>query len=227
MIATMAVASVPAAALADSGLVFANGNFETGDIVQTQPPYDYQTVYAGDSTIDGWTVTGEVDWVGDNYWQAGNGHKSVDLNGLAPGAISQTIATKVNSTYVMAFMFTGNPDEDKGIKTLEVGATGTAAQQFSANTTTTSHSAMGWQNGIYTFVAKGSSTTVTFTSKATGVSGPVIDNIVITETIATGALCKNGGWKTMYDNVPNSFQNQGDCVSYYATGERNLARVDK
>jgi hypothetical protein len=39
----------------------------------------------------------------------------------------------------------------------------------------------------------------------------------------SGAACKNGGWKTMSDNVPNPFKNQGDCVSFYATGEKNLA----
>ena len=41
------------------------------------------------------------------------------------------------------------------------------------------------------------------------------------------ALRKNSGWKTMVDNVSNPFKNQGDCVSYYATGEKNLAFVGK
>ena len=82
---------------------------------------------------------------------------------------------------------------------------------------------MGWTDAGYSFVAKGSSTTITFSSTTPGVSGPAIDNIVVTETVATGAGCKNGGWKTMVDKYGTSFRNQGDCVSYYATGEKNLA----
>ena len=36
----------------------------------------------------------------------------------------------------------------------------------------------------------------------------------------TTAACKNGGWKTF--NNP-AFKNQGDCVSFVATGGRNPA----
>ena len=56
-----------------------------------------------------------------------------------------------------------------------------------------------------------------------GSFGPALDNVVITETLATGADCKKGGWQTMVDSTGTSFRNQGDCVSYYATGEKNLA----
>ena len=51
----------------------------------------------------------------------------------------------------------------------------------------------------------------------------MIDNVSVTETIAPGAVCKNSGWKAMVDKTGTSFRNQGDCVSYYATGEKNLA----
>ena len=33
--------------------------------------------------------------------------------------------------------------------------------------------------------------------------------------------CKNGGWQNMQDANGNSFKNQGDCVSYFATGGSN------
>ena len=29
----------------------------------------------------------------------------------------------------------------------------------------------------------------------------------------------------MQDTIGNSFKNQGDCVSFYATGEKNLGSV--
>jgi hypothetical protein len=35
--------------------------------------------------------------------------------------------------------------------------------------------------------------------------------------------CKNGGWQTLTDNNGNHFKNQGDCVSYVATGGKNQA----
>ena len=70
----------------------------------------------------------------------------------------------------------------------------------------------------------GRQTTMTFTNTtADSAFGPAIDNVVVTETLATGAKCKNSGWKTMVDSIGNSFKNQGDCVSYFATGEKNLA----
>jgi hypothetical protein len=35
--------------------------------------------------------------------------------------------------------------------------------------------------------------------------------------------CKNGGWMNLADSNGHSFKNQGDCVSYVATGGRNMA----
>lgn len=33
--------------------------------------------------------------------------------------------------------------------------------------------------------------------------------------------CKKGGWMTLVDSAGNSFKNQGDCVSFVATGGKN------
>ncbi len=35
--------------------------------------------------------------------------------------------------------------------------------------------------------------------------------------------CKKGGWQNLTDSDGTPFKNQGDCVSYVATGGRNLA----
>ena len=217
-----------------AGTVFDNGSFETGAYVQDAGGYGYMTVEASTpqaGVIDGWTVSnGEIDWIG-KYWTASEGSKSIDLNGLKPGAISQTFATTPNSNYVVAFKLAANPDNynnDFGapaLKTLTVAATGSGntTATYSFDATGHSHDAMGWKDAAYSFVAKGSSTTITFASTTPGVSGPAIDNISITQTLATGANCKNSGWKTMVDSAGTSFRNQGDCVSFYATGEKNLA----
>ncbi|MFL5830657.1 MAG: hypothetical protein ACJ76X_12130 [Solirubrobacteraceae bacterium] len=36
--------------------------------------------------------------------------------------------------------------------------------------------------------------------------------------------CKNGGWQSLIDNKGQRFKNQGDCVSYVATGGKNPAK---
>jgi len=82
---------------------------------------------------------------------------------------------------------------------------------------------MNWASKDFPFVAKSTQTTLTFTSTTGSGWGPAIDNIAITQTLATGANCKKGGWESMVDREGTHFRNQGDCVSYYATGEKNLA----
>jgi hypothetical protein len=56
------------------------------------------------------------------------------------------------------------------------------------------------------------------------------DDVVVTETVATvatGAKCMNGGWRTMHDNLGNLFKNQSDCVRCYATGDKNLGSATR
>ncbi len=42
-----------------------------------------------------------------------------------------------------------------------------------------------------------------------------------TYSYSTANDCKKGGWMDMEDADGNSFKNQGDCVSYFATGGKN------
>jgi choice-of-anchor C domain-containing protein len=202
--------------LAFTGLT--NGGFEDG----THSGAGYDTLAAGSTALDSWTInTGEIEWIG-SYWQPAEGTKSLDLAGNVPGTISQAIATTVNNTYVVSFKLAGNPDGDPA-KTLSVAATGYATGTFTFDATNTTRDAMGWTDEAYSFVAKGSSTTITFTNTMVGSPyGPALDAVIVTETVATGAKCKNDGWKTMLDSVGNTFKNQGDCVSFYATKGNNL-----
>jgi len=53
----------------------------------------------------------------------------------------------------------------------------------------------------------------------------VVDNVAINDTTYTFESgdkedCKNGGWKN-FTSPPGPFKNQGDCVSYFASGGRN------
>ena len=38
---------------------------------------------------------------------------------------------------------------------------------------------------------------------------------------ATSDQCKKGGWQYLVDNNGTPFKNQGDCVSFVATGGKN------
>lgn len=83
---------------------------------------------------------------------------------------------------------------------------------------------MGWTEKMYSFTpGAAGSTTISFTSTTDGKCGPALDRVVIMETLPKADNCKKGGWETMVDKLGNPFKNQGDCVSYYATGEKNLA----
>ena len=80
-----------------------------------------------------------------------------------------------------------------------------------------------WVETGYSFVATGLSTTRTFASTTPNSNcGPALDNVTITETAASGAQCKKGGWETMSDRFGTPFKNQDDCVSYYATDGFNV-----
>ena len=84
---------------------------------------------------------------------------------------------------------------------------------------------MNWTPETYTFLATSASTTLSFVSTTAGAFGPAIDNVVITETVPTKSDCKDGGWQAMIDNAGNHFKNQGDCVSYFATGGQEPGRA--
>jgi hypothetical protein len=65
---------------------------------------------------------------------------------------------------------------------------------------------------------------------AGGIQTVQVDNVMINATTYTFEevvasdkdKCKNGGWED-FTSSPGPFKNQGDCVSYFATGGRNKA----
>jgi choice-of-anchor C domain-containing protein len=223
--AVMAVAALSGSAMAADPVALHNGSFEDGAYTRFQANYDFARVPAGSTDLAGWTITGGgIDWVG-TYWQAAQGSKSIDLDGseaAAPGGISQTVDTKVGSTYVVTYNLSGNPDSGPADKTMTVNIGGINHYE-TYNTSGFTRAEMQWVPVTYSFVATSTQTPISFMSTTEGGYGAVIDNVVITETLKTGADCKKGGWQTMKDSLDHSFRNQGDCVSFYATGEKNLA----
>lgn len=203
---------------ATSGLVLAvgtNGSFETG-----VDPGSYMVLNATDSaSITGWTVAlGSVDYIG-TYWTASNGTRSIDVNGNETGSVSQALATVAGGIYKVTFDMSGNPDGGPNEKMLRASA-GSTMQDFSYDTAAMANTRedMKWQNETFSFVATGTNTTLTFASQISGFWGPVLDNVLVEQmTLTNRNQCMNEGWRNF-----GVFKNQGDCVSFTATGGRNM-----
>jgi choice-of-anchor C domain-containing protein len=159
-----------------------NGSFETG--THSGAPFD--TLSPGATALTDWTIeSGTIDWIG-SYWQAADGSRSIDLNGNASGAISQTLDTTIGNTYVVSFSLSGNPAGGPPAKTLTVGASGAdpASYTFNVAVAGNTRTDMKWVTQTYSFVATDSTTVLTFTSTTSGNTGPALDNIDVTETAA-------------------------------------------
>jgi choice-of-anchor C domain-containing protein len=151
--------------------------------------------YNSGSTFGGWTVTaGSVDLIGSLFQPSPTGGRSVDLDGAAPGTISQTITTVAGNTYSVRFVMSANAT-GVATKTFEASAAGTT---FSSSVTTTSaHSAanMEWFVQSFDFTATGSSTTLVFKSlSASGNQGAVLADVTVANLTANqGNDTINGG----------------------------------
>ena len=222
----VAIGTLAAIALSGATLAFTgptNGSFESGTYVDGGS--GFEQLNAGDTSITGWTVdAGSVDWIG-TYWPAEDGAMSIDLSGADAGTISQTLATTIGNTYTVSFFLSGNPAGPPTVKTLDVTATGAASASYTFDVTGNDLTNMNWTPETFTFLATSASTTLSFVSTTAGAFGPALDNVAITETVPTKSDCKDGGWQSMIDNAGNSFKNQGDCVSYFATGGKNLGAI--
>lgn len=165
------------AEMANANLI-TNGSFEEGSY--SGPP-SFQTLGAGSTAITGWKVdSGSIDWI-NNYWQASDGSKSIDLAGsYANGTIvGVEFATVVNQSYLVQFDMAGNPDQGYN-KTL-VGATVNGeTHQFSFTQSGNTKTSMGWETMSFTFVASATSTQLTFANVSANSSeawGAALDNV--------------------------------------------------
>lgn len=219
----LAAITLPTATLAAfTGL--ANGSFETGTYANPGAPF--QQLDAPSTAIDGWTVdAGSVDWI-KTYWTAQDGEMSIDMSGAGAGTLSQTFDTAIGNTYTVSFFMSGNPDDQADpIKTLDVSATGGTVASYTYDVTGNDRANMNWTEETYSFLATSATTTLSFISTTATAFGPAIDNVSVSESVPEKNDCKDGGWQSMIDNEGNSFKNQGDCVSYFATKGKNLGAV--
>jgi choice-of-anchor C domain-containing protein len=169
-----------AGSMAQAGLT--NGSFETGT-----DPGTFTTLAPGSTNITGWTVSGEIDYIG-TYWQASQGSRSIDLSGYSAGSIEQILGTIPGATYHVNFDMAGNPDSTQGLKQLSVAALGigTQSQIFGFDTTGKTKANMGWQTMYWSFVADDYTTTLKFSSLTNTPYGPALDNVSVVP--APGAI---------------------------------------
>jgi choice-of-anchor C domain-containing protein len=177
-LAVVAATSIGFCATA-SASVFTNGSFEAG-LTEVGA---FTTLSAGDTTsIQGWTVGGAgIDYIG-SYWQPENGSRSIDLNAVDTGSISQTFDVVNGQTYKVAFYMAGNTAGDPTVKSLSALGAGAATVVFPTSFDTTGNKleSMGWILKSFDFTASGSTETLTFQSTITGAYGPALDNVSVT-----------------------------------------------
>lgn len=153
-----------------------DGSFE----YPTAPANSFTTVGTGGS-IGPWTVgQGNVDHTGRGFWQAADGNQAVDLNGGQPGSVAQTFPTTPGKTYSVTYAIAGNPGGAPAVKTGRVLVDGQVFQDFSFNVTGKSRTNMGYVGRQVSFVARSTSTTLTFVSTTpSSAYGPVLDDVVV------------------------------------------------
>ncbi|MDP3941185.1 MAG: choice-of-anchor C family protein [bacterium] len=192
--------------------IVSNGSFETGIL---QEPFT--EVYPGWDNIGSWkVVSGSVDYIG-SYWEASDGARSIDMSGRYEGAISQDLTTTPGAIYNVTFDMAGNTDGGPVVKEMDVDTGGTH-ENFTFDNSGTTKEDMGWTSKSFSFTANSSSTSLTFTSKTPGWSGPALDNVVVEQYLPIREDdCKNDDWEAF-----GVFKNQGDCVSFVETNGRNL-----
>jgi choice-of-anchor C domain-containing protein len=155
-----------------------NGSFET-----TVVGGSFDTYGTGNTSLTGWSIVGSIDHIG-NYWQAADGHQSLDMNGFfAAGEISQTVFVPAAGTVSVKFSIAGNPDNVPIIKTLGVSLTGLQQFTFDISNPGSTHGNMGWVGKTAKFTAPAAGNyTLKFAALNDdgGAFGPALDNVSVT-----------------------------------------------
>ncbi len=153
------------------------------------PPSDSFLFQFAPLAVGGWQVTsGSVDVDGAQVIAPVTGtNDSLDLNGVGPGVISQTIPTQAGHTYNVSFYMSGNPAcGSTGVnatKSLAFSWNGTTVDVLSIDQAPVTTANMRWMYHSYVLTATSSSTPITFTSTTPYTScGPELGGIEVTST---------------------------------------------
>ncbi|MFO1311115.1 MAG: DUF642 domain-containing protein [Burkholderiales bacterium] len=184
------------------GNIVVNGGFETPAVVGVSPfniNLDFDTKYAGANTLAPWVIGGNSINHVRSYFPAAEGLQSIDLNGIAPGSISQVLVTQPGRDYLLRFRYAENPNRILGNPRMTVrwGASAngpfTLQEQFTftGNSTRTN---MGWRVVERTVRATSTSTYLSFKSDDFAFSpfGIALDDVSATllPNLATPSLIR-------------------------------------
>ena len=193
-----------------AGPVFSNGSFETGTYVPDVRGTGLRPSrrLAEARAIDGWTVTkGNVDWTGQVSGRPPRARRASTSTALrhAPAPSARPSPRRQQHLRRHRSSLSGNPDNARrrrsAVKTMTVEAAGTPRSRTRYNTSTQvarrSHE-HGLDQGLH---VRGEELQhdADLHQHDRQRLGPAIDNVGITQTLATGADCKKSGWQTMVD----------------------------
>ena len=153
-----------------AGLI--NGSFERG--ISTGPQ-GYVAVQDF-SSIPGWIAFPTIELIDDDFWDAPDGERSVDLSAKKAGAISQHVETMPGTLYRVGFDMAGNPYGTQGMKPLRVSAN-SDFQDYFFDTRGQTVDDMGWMREYFEFLADEESVLLSFRSLTNSAAGPAIDNV--------------------------------------------------
>ena len=178
MISTCLRGAVAAAAIVAASSAFAGTNLVADGDFDSPSGGGAFTTYSSGTSFGPWNVTvGSVDLIG-GYWQAPVGGGSVDLDGNAPGGITQVLNLTSGETYDLSFYLSGNPDGGPATKSVTVSI-GNLDETFTYTLAGNSHSDMMYQLETVQFVA-GSTDALSFTSNdVNSPYGPVIGGVTV------------------------------------------------
>lgn len=152
-----------------------NGGFESG-----VTPGGALNLTAPDSTsLTSWSVqAGTIDYIG-SLWSAGDGVRSLDMNGISTGSIRQPVTGfSPGRIYRLSFLMAGNLGAGPTIKALRASM-GTNTQDFTFDITGRSLNQMGWTEKTMEFIPSSVSMMLGFDSLTAGNAGPALDSISI------------------------------------------------
>jgi choice-of-anchor C domain-containing protein len=162
------------ASIEKSKNLLVNGSFEEGPAVESFVMLDKDS-----RAIKGWVVTqGNLDYIDAAYWQAAEGKRSLDMNGITPGGISQTFKTKKGQKYRVTFAMAANPNSEPTEKKLQVSAAG-KKMEFTFDAAGKTRTEMGWMTKTWEFTADADETTLEFLSLLEGDAGAALDDVVV------------------------------------------------
>lgn len=170
------IASLAAATPAAANLLL-NASFESGPAV----PSGEEVLVPGSTALPGWEVGGAgIEYIGDVYWVASAGTRSLALNAADRGTVSQTFATVTGARYDVAFSISGEPFTTPVVKRMRVTAAG-QSHDVSFDSAPAWHWDMQWSRRTWSFVAGGTTTTLTFESLDAGEWSPTLDDVDVVQ----------------------------------------------